>query len=249
MAILTRPGANTKLGPKVVSWSRPVGSTCPARCPFLTGILPNGQSLPAAHLCYADRLQTAVPTVARAWERNGPGRGDLGRFTSDLSEELSEAAREGYSVRLHVGGDFLREDGRLDWEYVVAVIDAFQRARPRPRGWVYTHAWRELTKAWLPAFGLMGIEVFASVHGTKEAKEARGLGYERLAIDGGYMPDGGGPAWPRRGALACPEQRLGFEKITCSSCGYCLRPGGDVVFYRHWPGAPNYRPGGKHVEL
>ena len=245
--ILTAPETNSKLGPKVVSWSRPVGSSCPEDCPFLTGRLPTGEELPAAGLCYASRLQEAVPSVAAAWERNAPGQ-DWDEWAKRLRVELSHAALRGHAIRIHVGGDVMRPDGKLDWWYVSEVMHAFSNARPRPAAWVYTHAWRQLGAPWLIGFKRLGIEIFASVHSEAEATEARELGY-RLAIDGGYMPDGRVPAWREPGVLNCPEQRCPSGSITCSECCYCFTRGkGDVVFFRHFPGAPNYRKGGKHVE-
>lgn len=248
MKILTPPGVNPKLGPNVVSWSRPVGLTCPTDCPFLTGVRSDGTNLPSEGLCYADRLEQSTPSVAASWARNS-SRDDWAPWAIQLRGELEDAARAGHAVRIHVGGDFLLPDGRLDEPYVATVFWAFAYADPRPPAWAYTHCWRELAgyRKWLVA---AGIEMFASVHTAAEATEARALGY-RLAIDGGDKPDPGFPAWrdAAHRELNCPEQRLGPEKITCSSCKYCFRrQEGDVIFYLHGPGTINYTPGGKHHE-
>src|SRR5262245_7626460 len=230
MNILTPPGCNSKLGPTVVSWSRPVGPTCPQSCPFLHT------------LCYAERI---APEVQAKWEANAP-RTDWGPWSRQLQIELSEAGRRGHQVRIHVGGDFLLPSGELDRDYIIAVLRAYVYAKPRPASWCYTHVWREMD--WFRGmFVALGIEMFASVHTPEEASEARALGW-RLAIDGGDRPDSY-PAWRAKGELNCPEQRLGHERITCSTCRYCFRAGaGDVVFYLHGPGTKNYRPGGKHTE-
>lgn len=186
-----------------------------------------------------------APDVLRAWKQN---------LTVDpriLGTELATAARAGTAVRFHVGGDFLR-DGKLDRQYLARLLKAFRRARDAgavPSAWVYTHAWRTLARH-VKYIQRAGIQIFASVHGPKDSAAALTLGY-RLAIDyhGAGAPIGTGPYLLMSAqseatdpltivaALRCPEQKLGPEKITCASCGYCSRPprhgAGHVLFTRH----------------
>jgi hypothetical protein len=230
---------NVKLGAKVASWSRPVGPTCPASCPFLSGLLPDGSKVPKATMCYAESIQRRYPNVARSWEDRGGEREDWGPWARQMRRELERCGREGIAVRAHVGGDFLNAEGRVDRPYLAAVLWALRGARPRPALWVYTHAWRELGKCHRLALQRAGAVVFASVHSEVQARMAAAYGY-RLAVDRGLTVAEGRalPAWTvygQRPALQCPEQRCGAERVTCSSCGFCYR--GErkeaVIFDRH----------------
>lgn len=98
-------GTNEKLGSKCAAYSRPVGPSCPDSCPFL------GDG------CYAEHIQTRWPNVRKVWSAKAYG------FTTEqwqwwigqVSGELVEAGKKGLrAVRIHVGGDFLKEVTSLE---------------------------------------------------------------------------------------------------------------------------------------
>lgn len=222
-------GQNTKLGKNVATWSRPVGPSCPHTCPFLHTA------------CYAERMQNFRPNVKASWARQGGHReAEYWRdWAKTLQRELEYVASKNLTVRFHVAGDWARDSLHLDHAYMAAVWTAFKNASPRPVCFGYTHMWRALGARGLHFLRSCGLQVFASVHNEQEGREAAAMGY-RLAIDRGLtvraarsLPSW--TTWAGTAALACPEQRLGAEKITCSTCMYCYRTTRTeaVIFDRH----------------
>lgn len=205
---------NRKLGDNVATLSRPVGPTCPKSCPFL------------GHGCYAERM-TRYTSVRNAW------REGLDVDPVKLGAELLALPKRFRALRIHVGGDFLEESGRVDRRYLAGLLRALRRVRDGKRklpAWVYTHAWQDMAehKRYLE---LAGVQVFASVHNEREATLAELLGY-RLAWDAASKLHDSTPVRDSRG-LTCPEQRKG---VSCEDCGYCFRKREglrNVVFYRH----------------
>lgn len=228
-------GQNTKLGPNVATWSRPVGPSCPNSCPFLNTA------------CYAQKMQNFRPSVAKSWARQGGGREYWGEWARTFRQELEAVARRNLMVRGHVAGDFMLDGVELDRPYLAAVLWAFHRANPRPVTWIYTHAWKALGWArpvpgWpshAAALVRAGIQIFASVHSEGEGRQAVIMGY-RLAIDRGITVKAANalPSWVRyanTNALRCPEQKCGHAIVTCSTCRFCFRPERteSVIFDRH----------------
>ncbi len=235
--MILNPANNKKLGPNVLSWSRPVGPTCPSSCPFLGAPLPNGSLVPHKHRCYAENIQRRRTTVAIGWAKNYMPSMGWKAWSYQLSKELTQAANRGLAVRIHIGGDWVDSTGALDRPYLAAVLGAYRRLgrAARPLTWFYTHAWRAFPASLLQNVKRLGIQAFASVHGALEASQARSRGW-RLAVDPGedHPPVWGAP-YGTNGppALHCPEQRC-RGKVTCSNCRYCFRAErGDVVFARH----------------
>lgn len=208
--------SNRKLGNGIVSISRPVGPTCPQTCPFLA----NG--------CYAERMQSFRLTVKNAWRQG---------MTIDPVQVARDILKENpVALRIHVGGDFLAENGNLDRSYLAGLLRTLRRVRdsrgqPLP-AWVYTHAWLDLNPH-TRYLRMLSVECFASVHSQPAADKAAVMGY-RLAIDGETRYKGVRLPVKGNGGLTCPEQRKG---VTCSDCKYCFRPPTgrekNVVFYRH----------------
>lgn len=225
-------GTNEKVGKTGGTWSRPVGTTCPADCPFLCGVLPDGSAMPKRHRCYKQRIDARRPNVRDAAARNLDV--DTAWAVSLRDDLLKPRVRV---ARPHVGGDFLRE-GRVDRRYLAHVLWAVseaKRVRPELELWVYTHAWRELTP-YLPILQRY-FACYASVHCEADACAAANAGW-LLAIDGGASDvnaagEGGfRNRWGFR-TLLCPEQVKGRGNMTCDKCRYCSRGRGNVEFLRH----------------
>ena len=202
---------NQKLGPGIVTMSRPVGPTCPSSCKLLG----NG--------CYAQRMSTqgvAAKIIARAWDRN------LTADYKSLAQELVN--RKMIALRLHVGGDFGLFD-KLDRSYLANVFKAIHKARQMGFSkpiWAYTHMWLQLAshRKW---FARLGIELFASVDSIQDGIHAARLGY-RVAYSA--MDN---LAIAKSDAIRCPEQTGAI--FDCSSCGWCFkyRTKKGVVFRKH----------------
>ena len=227
---------NKKLGALVASWSREVGPTCPQDCPF--GGWNTSSSIPAKHRCYAEKLQHRRPNVAKSWRAT--------QWTPQaLAAELLRAERKGMrAVRIHVGGDWLGPDGKVDRPYLAAVLHGFRLARRqgcRILAWYYTHAPALMAhhRRFLARVGVVG---YASVHSSEAAHAAERQGF-LLAIDLGHEWPKGAPApvtWPTvfkapsdHKTYTCPEQRKGADRATCSSCMLCPKGLANVVFLRH----------------
>ena len=215
---------NLKLGKHAGSYSRPVGATCPADCPFLCGVMPDGSDVPKKHRCYKKRIDVRRPNVRESAERNLEVDVEwIDNLRKDIARKKTEAWRP------HVGGDFLR-DGKLDRKYLAALLWA-ARHSTKP-AWVYTHAWRELAPH-VRYLKQAGFAVYASVHWEPDARRASELGY-LLAIDQGEGKTK--PGWREIfgvRALQCPEQVKGSEAVTCDRCRFCARGKGNVIFTRH----------------
>lgn len=237
MGSLISIGTNTKLGERVGSYSRPVGPSCPASCPFLSGKVDGGPDIPAKLRCYAEKVQNRYTSVREKWasESYGLSTRDWNAWIVRMVAEIKRAHAKARAIRIHVGGDFVR-DGKLDRPYIAATLVAYRRARRMGftvPTWFYTHVWRDLAP-YVKLFDKVGIKCYASVHTAMEANEATKLGF-LLAIDPGEeMPDNV-PAFVQvhgARAIVCPEMRK-KGKVTCTECMYCPKGLGNVVFYRH----------------
>ena len=118
---------NAKLGRNVRAPYRRVGTqieggTCPSSCPLLK-----------SKACYA--MYGHVSIAAK--------RSDGDVSDAEKLKEWLTALPKDKTVRHHVSGDVMGSDGEVDEEYVQAMLDG-HAARPDIRGWVYTHAWRQL---------------------------------------------------------------------------------------------------------
>lgn len=216
----------SKLGSNVVAVNRPVGHSCPVSCRFHPQ---NDGSL--KNKCYMIRLEGMRPNVRKAAMANMESSG------ASLSVMLSDAHDKNRLVRLHVGGDFMLPDGRLDRNYIFDWRWALDNTPQHSPILCYTHVINipALVRAFdqFPTFKL-----FASVHDQTELDVARRTGFTRfaLALDEKHY-EWGGDAWVERfgiKALVCPEQRGKIKD--CGSCRYCWgdwKHGGHVAFVEH----------------
>jgi len=238
MAILSI-GTNAKLGEKIASYSRPVGPTCPSDCPFLSGVMPNGELVPRATMCYADKIQGRYPSVKKAWATKAYGftKEQWQFWIEQFVKEAIHAEKKGVrAIRIHVGGDFVDQEGAPDRTYICALLLAVRKLRrmeSKIRLWFYTHAWAAMGE-FISSFARLDVHAFASVHDRNNATKALAQGW-RLAIDPGLpvaqIKPGFHEIFGVR-SLQCPEQAK-KGKITCDKCSYCFREGGNVSFFRH----------------
>ena len=109
-------GTNQKLGKGIASYSRPVGPSCPADCPFLVGSVPGGQDIPGKLRCYAEKIEKRYTSVREKWARESFGhRGarQWQQWADVMSAEIVKAHRKGVrAIRIHVGGDWLTDKVR-----------------------------------------------------------------------------------------------------------------------------------------
>lgn len=224
-------GGNLKLGKGVAHYSRSVGPTCPAECPFACGAAPPGaEPIAPRHRCYKARIDGRYRAAREAAARNV---GTTAAWAAALRADV-ERLKPGVPWRPLVGGDLLAPDGRLDRVHLAAVLRAARATKGRNPCWLYTHAWRYVGPRHRRAMERAGIVARASVHSAGEATQALAAGW-KLALDAGAAPLG--PGWHEvHGvrALACPEQVFGHERVTCGQCRYCFRDDtGHVAFSRH----------------
>jgi hypothetical protein len=146
------------------------------------------------------------PNIAEAWEAN----------TDELPPSIPSAVR---LVRLHVAGDFGGRDGV---EASLAYIRAWRKRlleAPHVTCWGYTRSWvvprlrRELNR--LRRDVGPRLQLFASVDRSMRLRPPRGW---RVAYESGAAVDGGAD---------CLHDVDGTQ---CVDCGYCFKPGGNVVF-------------------
>jgi len=215
MHIITRT-KNKKLGPRALVLDRPTGITCPSTCPLVRE-------------CYQKKMERVYPSIRTGALKN-------------LGEVLQNATVKTDSrrpLRLHVGGDFYRDD-RLDRKYLSAIIRLVRnryKSDISSKTWTYTHCWRDpvLTRI-LNKLKRYGLTVLASVHSAEEAKEAASLGY-RVAYNSDSRRNGPDVLQPLHLAglkgIVCPEQ-LGTG-LTCDRCGYCWMQKSDrhLVLLKH----------------
>lgn len=212
---------NNKTGPCLIV-NRPVGDTCPNSCPLLN----NG--------CYRQNTE-------RRWKNT---RLSAFRNTNLLKKEalsvIQQAIKEGKPIRLHEGGEFLKTDklGRkiLDRKYINAWRLAIRSTpkKDRPNIWVYTHVYRREVSS----LAKLGVHVYASVHNQQDISLAKKAGFKLFAFVSEVRKSAKDkPKYtelPIIGrTLVCPEQRMGYERVNCVKCKWCVRGMGNVLFLKH----------------
>lgn len=227
-------GSNAKLGKRIASYSRPVGPTCPSDCPFLTGTLPSGETIPKGQRCYAESIQKRYTSVKEAWGKNANAVWE--QWQGAFLVEFRKASKKVDALRIHVGGDWVQGD-KVDRPYLAALLRSLRKARNEgitTPAWYYTHAWNAMArhKKYLTRLGVQG---FASVHDRTQAEQASSQGW-RLAIDCGESIKAIKPGFREiHGvrSLSCPEQAK-QGAIQCDACKYCWKQtSGNVTFWRH----------------
>lgn len=212
---------NKKLGKKVSVFSRAVGDTCPSTCYFLG----NG--------CYAQRTERLYKNARLAGEYNSKQYD-----WRDFAKFLAEAAAKGNDIRWLERGDFLKtlKNGAkvIDRGFISAIIKANKHlqiigVRP-PLQWVYTHVY----SSEIVSLESVGVSVYASINSEDDYIRAKAAGF-RLFAFGSEMKKGKSQdkAVEKYGNVVpvCWEQ-LG-TKETCSTCKYCIKGIGDIVFLKH----------------
>lgn len=181
---------------------RPVGPTCPASCPQMAA-------------CYARTGNVGTH------ERRAAATADPSLLAAALALVL--AHKWGRAARLHVSGDFVRPDGRVDVDYVAGLISLQRALRARGvdvQAWSYTHV--PGMAGYLPALAEAGIHVRQS---------------DVLARNGAIVaPFDGLPALRMSSGLpiaACPAQ-ASHGRVTCQDCQLCWsRPATVIAFAPH----------------
>lgn len=207
MNIVTRT-KNKKLGPGMLVLDRPVGLTCPSTCPLLN----NG--------CYAESMANRMPSTQTGAMKNLE-LGDIKMISSNRP------------LRLHVGGDFYRQN-RLDRQYLAKLIKVIRGRRGKGKTYTYTHCFRDpvLTRI-LMRLKRFGLTVFASCHSPQDMSDALALGYRIALIS--ESAEEGMTALRLMGlkGIVCPEQR--GTGLTCDRCGYCYLQKSDkhLVLLKH----------------
>lgn len=221
---------NKKLGPNVLNMSRPVGTTCPVSCAYHP--LSPG---PDKNKCYMIRMEGLRPQIRKRARENLEA--DALRISNHLFDH------SGKLVRMHVGGDFLAEDGELDMNYILHWRSALQSLEVLPNILCFTHVYHQrlvrIFDPFAPEFQLI-----ASVNNKIDFVRARFEGFTRfaLAMEEKYYNWHGG-AWVEKWGmkfLVCPAIR--GKLPNCESCQYCWKTwshGGHVAFPEHsqpnWP--------------
>lgn len=211
-----------------------MGATCPPSCPFLSGKLPDGSEIPPKYRCYAGSMQGFRKSVALGWARTTDATRD-----PDCASRLTEELQKEELVRIHVGGDFLKEDGLVDGAWILNFTFGVEKARQlgwTGKIWLYTHAWKQL-KQILPGLPWMwqelGVACYASCHTPEEVKDALEQGW-LIAYDmGDAKPASGFHEVAGIRVLGCPEQVKGWKAVTCDKCKWCPHGKGHVGFFRH----------------
>ena len=102
--------------------------------------------------------------------------------------------------------------------------------------WAYTHKFAKSLA------GLPYISMYASVQDSKEVAKAKNAGFKLLAwLTHVRGKPGGNRNVPTRldipeldgRTLICPEQRLGWKRVTCDRCRWCVEGKGNVAFLFH----------------
>lgn len=221
---------NTKLGPDVLTESRPTHLTCPRSCPLWA----------ACYSYRAKRYHASVQDGMRA--RHREWRANREEWRAERLKAWRRATEGGHPVRLLVHGDLLKpitlRDSfgfpykPLDREWLADVIRV-ARQIPGFHGWLYTHAWRRIYHKHRAALERAGIRVWASVHSEEEGRLAESLGFRTALV----LPvrEHADRIWkdPTTGAarLICPEQH--GEKKSCEECGLCWRSGRRFALLAH----------------
>jgi hypothetical protein len=199
-------GANAKLGPGVGTTYRPVGITCPNTCPLLG----NG--------CYAQRGRVAI---------------QQSRSATDDHDLMTLAGNT--LVRHLVSGDWLKtsKNGKkiIDRELIRGVFALHSRA-PWLRGWGYTHAREQWTKAGIsPADFPANLKVLASCDTVEEKTAHNAAGWRTARVIEELtdrLPD----------ELVCPvdaAKRKGIpqeRRTNCARCKACFDTDKNIAFLK-----------------
>lgn len=137
--------------------------------------------------------------------------------------ELTKAAGAGM-LRHHVSGDFMREseDGAvLDIDYLLDVI-VFHVMFPHVKGWVYTHAIREIVEAgFTPADIPDNLAMLASCDNADDYVFAKKHGWRTASVTEDGKPT-------HFGEVSCLHDT---RHMKCSQCKICLpNRKADIVF-------------------
>lgn len=179
-------------------------STCPTSCPFLPGSEHGG--------CYGTgRLFASADKYA--------GEVDVTEAADKIRRGMNPAAR---ILRDRVVGDVLTEDGRLDRDYIMKIVQIATANGLTPFG--YTHAWREFTLDDLAFLRRSGYVMNASTE-TPSAAGAAALTRLPVVIVNDTLVEGSIVAGKR--VVTCPAETR--EGITCADCGLCAKPGRDAL--------------------
>lgn len=199
---------------------RPVGATCPSPVSAPYGTPPcrylgNG--------CYAEGGNVNLHQRASDADSDASIRAAARAFIW--------AARTGRKARLHVSGDFLRPDGRVDATYIrgLSVIGEYMRENYPESGpvyaWTYTHVSEAQLGPCLDAIASAGIALRWS------DRVGPGGAFVRPFSDVAYFSalKGAGVRYAK-----CPAQ---LRDVSCKDCTLCwTRPDLAVAFDPHGPG-------------
>jgi hypothetical protein len=193
---------NAKLGPDMLTWSRPYGETCPDTCELLDAG------------CYADpkrgfRMQAMYKGAARR----------LGHVPPIASMRAKD------TLRLHVSGDFMAKANandlmavrrRADTAYIEGIREQLV-AKSDAEVFTYSHMWQEYESDLAPLRDLMTIN--ASCATAKQVREAVDAKW-RVAYHGpDVSPDATYHEIGGERLLVCPEQRGKVDN--CAECKVC----------------------------
>lgn len=232
----TNPVGNSNSKVTMPATYRPVGATCPSTCPQLPKAL-GGTSNTRACLALNGNVQLhqkrATPLLWSSMRA--------------ATIAVVSAARWGQVARLHVSGDLCGTDGKVDVEYVNALIIMARAVRESlrlPEGTVlafgYTHLTRaELGDHWQQMFDAGIVFRFSGDNGKW----------------GAVVTDDreGAPRIARElGATFCPEQAVhDADKakpvkrvVTCESCTLCWTKDRLILFRPSNGAKPNVDTGG-----
>jgi hypothetical protein len=163
------------------------------------------------------------------------GEQNIGATAEEIQEAIDFAVESGKDVRLHERGDFLL-DNKIDREYVNNWQSVLTATRNLPWIWGYTHVFQVS----IAKLRQKRVNLYASVHSTKDIKQAKKKGFKLFAwqIDT-PKKRGGSKNFPAKldmpilgRTLVCPEQRLGRNNITCDKCRWCIEGKGHVIFLK-----------------
>jgi hypothetical protein len=198
---------------------RPVGATCPRTCPYLG----NG--------CYAEGGNVALHQRVASADRRAALVG--------AAVVMVWAARTDRTARLHVSGDMMGPDGKVDHTYVHGLTDIARTVRElrggdRPVAWTYTHA---TSGPWVELLREAGVAVRLSDRGGEWGAVVV-ADREGARLRRGTRDARGRFQRPERTAV-CPAQ---LGDTDCASCKLCWsRPDVTIAFLAHGNGARKVR--------
>ena len=216
---------NTKLGPgvhttSVAQVSCPDGHNSSYRCPLYG----NG--------CYAEDGRFAMPggttskVNAAAGLKFGAGS-DSAKFgpkeaAEDEVEVIVQALgkgklEKGRLLRLHIVGDAVSDDIA---SMLRGAVGSYPDYAPGTKGaWVYTHAWRSVSRS---SWG-GNISVIASCDTPDSAKQAMGRGYAAAVVVPCFKDNKAYDSGHGFKIQPCPEEAFKGKGIVCKKCRLCLQ--------------------------